>query len=394
MADSASDLILGPQKDTTPKGLATHVVKSGERLVVLNVCETAQGGVGRYQDALAALADHGFEPHVLLPDSDIGILTDSSRAATFSRLKRGPRAIIQMIRVFLSERKRLKPDLYFFHSTFTLLPLLALRLLRDKTPAVYCAHCWAANSDGPDTMRKQIIRLIEGRLCGLADLIVNVSRSDAGIARQYKYRGRHVVVENAVTEPRSNATEDLFPRPSQDTINLLFVGRFDRQKGLDILLDAFRRAQDQNPALHLHLVGEPVRGGVVPPLPLGTTHHGWVAPDQIDHYFRSADCLVVPSRWEGLPLVIPEAYRNGTPVLAARTSGMEHLIEDGQTGNTFPLDSTALAALLISLEHSVLAQMGQNARLLYERRFTIDRFSREMAAYLHDLVSSKAEADK
>ncbi|MBO9448942.1 glycosyltransferase family 4 protein [Tropicibacter sp. R16_0] len=394
MADSASDLTFGSQQDATQEDPAPHVVKSGERLVVLNVCETAQGGVGRYQDALAALADHGFQSHVLLPDSDIGILTDPSRATTFSRLKRGPRATIQMLRVFLSERKRLKPDLYFFHSTFALLPLLALRLRRDKTPAVYCAHSWAANSDGPDTFKKRVIRSIEGRLCGLADMIVNVSRSDAGIARQFEYRGRHVVVENAVTEPLVNAKDDLFPRPARDTINLLFVGRFDHQKGLDILLDAFRQAQGQNPALHLHLVGEPVRGGAVPPLPPGTTHHGWVAPDQIDHYFRSADCLVVPSRWEGLPLVIPEAYRNGTPVLAARTSGMEHLIEDGQTGHSFPLDRAALVALLLSLERPALTKMGQNARLLYERRFTIDRFSREMAAHLHDLVSSKAEADK
>ncbi len=287
----------------------------------------------------------------------------------------------------MAERQRLKPNIYFFHSTFTLFPLLILRVIGDKSPAVYCAHCWAASSDDKETLKKKIIRQVEGRLCGLADLIVNVSQSDAQTAQDFGYRGNHVVVENAVAEPSPDARDDIFRRRSLKAINLLFVGRFDRQKGLDILLEAFQLAQVENPALHLHLVGEPVRGGQIPSLPTAVTHHGWIAPEQIDSYYRSADALVVPSRWEGLPLVIPEAYRNGTPVLVARTSWMEHLVEEGATGYSFAPNVGELAKLLALVDRQGLDKMRPQARALYEKRFAIERFSHEMARHLRALIT-------
>ncbi|SLN26877.1 Glycogen synthase [Falsiruegeria litorea R37] len=388
MDDSATDVALTACAPSEEAALTPTPTMSAETLVILNVCETAQGGVGRYQDALGALSAHGFSCHVLLPDSDLEILTDTSRAITFSRPKRGPVAILQLLRGFRAARRRVRPHIYFFHSTFALLPLLFLRLSRDKTPAVYCAHCWAANTSVSETLKKQIIRRIEGNLCGLADLVVNVSHSDAETARQNKYRGRHVVVENAVAPAAPDARFDLFPRPTSDTINLLFVGRFDQQKGLDILLDAFRRARINNPDLALHLVGEPVRSEGMPHLPAGVSHHGWIPSSQIDSFYRSADALVVPSRWEGLPLVIPEAYRNGTPVLAARTSGMEHLVQQDQTGHIFDLAPTDLGELLASLDRKHLVDMRPNALALYRDRFSLDRFSRELASHLLGLVSN------
>ena len=394
MADSARDSVSGSLQHAKQATLAAADANSVETLVILNVCETAQGGVGRYQDALATLTEHGFAPHVLLPDSDTGILDSGIPAATFTRSKRGAVAMLHLIRSFFDERHRLRPDLYFFHSTFALLPLLLLRVRGDKTPAVYCAHCWAAHSGETETLKKKIIRQIEGHLCGLADLTVNVSHADADTARAHGYRGHHVVVENAVAAPLPNAQDDLFQRPTDTAINLLFVGRFDRQKGLDVLLEAFQQAHASNAELHLHLVGEPLRGGDMPEIPGGVTHHGWVAPDQIDHFYRSADALVVPSRWEGLPLVIPEAYRNGTPVLVARTSGMEHLVAEGETGHSFELTAEALGRLLASLDCTDLRNMRPKAAELYKDRFAIDRFSHEMATHLRALVEHKGGQGK
>ncbi len=368
--------------------LAAERAMSAEKITILNVCETAQGGVGRYQDAMTSLAEHGITCHVLLPDSDVGILTDASHARTFTRTKRGLVAILRLLRKFLTERRRLRPDVFFFHSTFALFPLAILRLTGDISPAVYCAHCWAAETIDTETLKKKVIRQIEGRLCGLADLVVNVSHSDAKAARQSGYRGKHVVVENAVAEPFPNARADIFPRPSPDLINLLFVGRFDRQKGLDILLESFETARTRNSNLALHLVGDPVRSGDMPSLPSSVSHHGWIAPSQIDNFYRSADALVVPSRWEGLPLVIPEAYRSGTPVLVARTSGMEHLVEENATGYTFDLDTAELGRLLASLDRRHLIKMRPHARALYESRFSLDRFTGELALHLRSLVAN------
>lgn len=362
---------------------------SSQTTRILNVCETAQGGVGRYQDLLQALEPFGFSLSVLLPEADKGILRDSSRAATFQRSRRGPVAMWNLLRAFWLQRRQLRPDLYFFHSTFSLLPLMVLRLAGDRTPAVYCAHCWAASTLQADGWKARVVRFVEGNLCGLADLVVNVSASDAETAGKLGYRGHHVVVENAVGPPDPAARSDLFDRPASSRVNLLFVGRFDHQKGLDLLLSAYDLARSRNSDLHLHLVGGAVRGSEMPELGEGVSYHGWVGPDEIDSYYRSADALVVPSRWEGLPLVVPEAYRNGTPVMVARRSGMEKLVDEGKNGWSFPLEVTALADLLSKVGRYELAKMRPAAEKTYQDRFSQERFAAEMAENLHALLRRK-----
>jgi glycosyltransferase involved in cell wall biosynthesis len=361
-------------------------VTATPNITLLNVCETARGGVGRYQVTLAALAGHGITPFTLLPDSDSDILDGQDRVTTFARRRRGLRALGNLARAFLRERKRLKPDIYFFHSTFSLVCLGLLRLMGDRTPALYCAHGWAISTVEAGSARARMIRWVEGWAAGLADRVVNVSHADAELARQNGYRGRHMVIENAVPPARDAARRDRFSRTTEDEVHLLFVGRFDRQKGLDILLPAFDQARSRAP-LHLHLVGEAVRDGADLSFPDGVTRHGWASPDEVDDFYRSADALIVPSRWEGLPLVVPEALRNGTPVFVADRSGMADLVQPGATGGVFDLAVSDLADTLSALRRHELLAMRAAARASYEDRFALDRFAGEMAELIRSLLT-------
>lgn len=357
----------------------------------LSVCETAMGGVGRYQENLRKLRSHGFRLAILLPESDAKILPPDTDIQTFRRSARGFRSLFNLLKAFFAERRRLNPDFYFFNSTFTLFVLLTLRLTGDKRPVVYCAHSWAIANYHPRSLKGRIVRIVEGSLCGLADLIVNVSHGDSCLARTFDYRGRHVVVENAVPDIADLDAPPVQVRMSDTDIHLLFVGRFDRQKGLDILLSAFEDARRANSDLRLHLIGEPVRGGRIPDFPEGVIHHGWVSPENIDRHYQAADLLVVPSRWEGLPLVVPEALRNGTPVLVSDRSDMEGLIEKGTTGDVFPLGVEPLAEYLRDLRRDDLRSMRAAARASYERRFTIERFGAEMATQFNKLLQDRAQ---
>lgn len=358
---------------------------------MLSLCETASGGVGRYQDNLVALARHGIAVRVLLPESDRHILGPGVDAITFPRRRRGVRASVALIRAFLAERARRRPDIYMFNSTFTLLPLAVLRLLRDRTPAIYCAHCWAVATLDPDSLKGRLVRLVEGNLCGLADVVLNVAGNDAATARRLGYRGRHVVVEHAVADADPAAPDTLFPRAAADDIHLLFVGRFDRQKGLDVLLPAFARARAANPRLHLHLVGGAVRGGEAPPAADGVTNHGWARPEQIDGFCRSADAMVIPSRWEaGLPLVALESLRNGRPVFASAGCGSGDFLEQNGCGASFPLDEASLAGLLAGLRRTDILAMQPRALEAFRAHFTLDRYTDEMAR----LVRSVAEGGR
>ncbi|NNE50962.1 MAG: glycosyltransferase family 4 protein [Sulfitobacter sp.] len=363
-----------------------------DSLRLLSVCETAQGGVGRYQENILALDRRGIDPWVLLPDRDWAILGDHTQVNTFRRRGRGPRSLLALIGGFLAERRRLSPDIYLFNSTFSLLPLLLLRALGDRSPAIYCSHCWAVATQEKLGWKSRLIEAVEGRLCGLADLIVNVSQADADTAVRRGYRGRHIVVENAVSGADAGGQKEMFRGPDETGIHLLFVGRFDRQKGLDILLPAFARARAARPDLHLHLVGGAVRGSPAPDLPEGVTNHGWVSPDQIDSYYRSADALIVPSRWEGMPLVVLEALRNGTPVLLSRGCRMDDLLAETGCGKAFDLNEETVVNLLTDLAPKSLQDMRKKALEAYDAHFTLDRFTAEFAEHVMALAEGRPRA--
>ena len=385
----------GTHHDTTTKSGADSghpgqgATESPATLVLLNVCETALGGVGRYQQILQSLRAEGIVPHVLLPDSDRAILGAAGDVHVFRRRRRGPAAVVAMTRAFFGLKRASDPDVVFFHSTFALLALLAMRAMGDRRPAVYCAHCWAVSTQDPGSLKARVIRAVEGRLCGLADVVVNVSPNDLQVARDHGYSGRHVLVEQAVPAADGTARADRFDRKDGE-VHLLFVGRFDRQKGLDILLPAFARARAANPRLRLHLVGGPVRDGRVPDLPAGVTNHGWAAPDALDDFYRSADATVIPSRWEGSPLVAFESLRNGTPLVLSDRSAMAELTDDGACGIAFRLDEDALAAVLEGLDRDRLRAMRPAAYDRYARRHTTDRFARDMGALLRDVAGARA----
>lgn len=358
---------------------------------VLSLCETAMGGVGIYQNYLGGLAHEGRHLHFLVPAQHSSLIDPDLDVVTFQRRRRGLVALLHMLLRFQQTRRRLAPDIYLFHSTFALLALLLLRLSGDRSPAFYFPHGWAVSNFAEGSWKQRVVRVIEGRLSGLATCVVNVSTAECELAQRLGYRGRMRVIENAVPDVAERAR---LPEPIQpNTLQLLFVGRFDRQKGLDLLLQAFARASRQRHDLRLNVIGEAVRGGHNPSQPPPNVQLvGWVDRAEIDHWYRSADAILVPSRWEGLPLVIPEALRNGTPVLCSRRSGMERLVTPGATGDHFPLTVEAIESLLLRLDRDELRRMRPACRAAYEARFAMTRWRAEIDALLSEDGSAKALA--
>ncbi|ROT98478.1 glycosyltransferase family 4 protein [Histidinibacterium lentulum] len=351
-----------------------------ERLRVLNLCESAQGGAGSYFRHIAALEERGFDMEFVLAQEHVAAVDADLTMTTFPRPRRGSRGLRAMLAAFRARLRAQDPDVCVFHSSFALAALAAMRAAGDRRPAVYCPHGWAVSSYAEAPLRRALVRVLEGRGSGLADVTLCVSEHEREVARALGYRGRFEVVENGVPPPRAEARSDLFGGGT-GVIHLLFVGRLDRQKGFDLLAEAFERAR--RPDLRLHVVGEAVRGdGVARSGGEGIVMHGWVPASRLDDWYALADALVVPSRWEAFGLVVPEALRNGTPVFTSDQGALPSLIEPGRTGGHVPLTVDDLAALLRSLDRQALRAMRPACRAAYETRFRLERQLEELAALL------------
>lgn len=132
------------------------------------------------------------------------------------------------------------------------------------------------------------------------------------------------------------------PYPENGKKHFVAVGRFDRQKGFDMLIDAFaevcQRRDDvdlcivgDNSSRHAEVYDEVMRQAADKGLGELVNCVGY--KDNPYVYLKYADCFVLSSRWEGLPNVLIESLYLGTPAAAFKCIPViERIIDDGVTG--------------------------------------------------------------
>jgi glycosyltransferase involved in cell wall biosynthesis len=126
------------------------------------------------------------------------------------------------------------------------------------------------------------------------------------------------------------------PQPLPAKPALLFVGVLEEYKGIDVLAEAWRLAAPRVPDAELRLVGRGSRFSVVEDLladlPQQTRWHPAFAPGELAAELDDATALVLPSRSEGLPRIVIEAFCRGRAVVGARAGGIVDEIRDGENG--------------------------------------------------------------
>ena len=182
-------------------------------------------------------------------------------------------------------------------------------------------------------------------------------------------------------------------------LRLLFVGRLEGRKGIDVLLATAKALLPRYPHVHLDIAGNdtiPGPGGIPyrkafesDPAAAGildrVSFHGEVSDESLRGLYRACDVFVAPSRYESFGLVFVEAMMFGKPVVGCLAGGMIEVVADGITGLLAePGDELSLEACLVQLiENAALRErLAANGRKRYLENFTDMPTAKRVAAML------------
>ena len=187
------------------------------------------------------------------------------------------------------------------------------------------------------------------------------------------FPGDYTVIPNGVDLDCFSSGVSPIDEFGDGKINILFVGRLEKRKGLDYLLEAHKHIKQEIPNSRLIVVGpgtrlrnkyekRVARNGLKDVVFVGCVSH-----DELPRYYNTADIVCAPATGkESFGIVLLEAMALGKPVVASNIDGYASIMTHGAEGLLVPpKDEKALAQALLSLmeSKSLRQQMGVRGRL-------------------------------
>jgi len=154
-------------------------------------------------------------------------------------------------------------------------------------------------------------------------------------------------------------------------VYVLYAGRVTREKGVDLLVEAFAAAHERDPRLHLVIAGDgPERERVQGRLGERASLLGWLHGEELARAYASADVFLFASQTDTFGQVILEAQASGLAVVAVAAGGPRTLIEDRATGVLCEPSAEKLGDALVELSGSPLLRerLGRAAQTAVRER--------------------------
>ena len=359
------------------------------------------GGVTVHIEQLAQeFIRQGHETWIIAPSSQpantlpvdrfvrLGVPVPVPAGGSVARLSLSP-WLLRNVRELL-ERERF--DVVHVHEPLTpLLPWLVLHSSKTINIGTFHAYHdqsriypWAAPS------LRHWFRKLHGRIAvsPLAKMFV-----------ERHFPGDYRVIPNGIDLNRYQQDSQPFPEYLDGKINVLFVGRMEKRKGLKYLLMAYSRLKWQFPNLRLLVVGPgtPDKDSfrVLGEHSLRDVEFvGGVSQDDLVRYYKTADIFCSPATGkESFGIVLLEAMASGTPIVASRLKGFQTVLEEGMQGLMAPpKDDVALADALRQMIQDPTMRSAMGA--FGERRAYEFRWERVAGLVLDYYESVRAEVER
>ncbi|MDQ1038546.1 glycosyltransferase involved in cell wall biosynthesis [Streptomyces sp. V3I8] len=376
-----------------------HLSTPGSRPRILHVSQPVDGGVARVVTDLArAQLAAGAEVAVACPasgglataagDLGAGVRDWQATRSPGPRLAREVRSLRRIVR-------DVRPDVVHAHSAKA---GLAVRLaVRGRVPTVFQPHAWSFEAAGGAT---GLLALNWERLgARWASRMICVSEAERQTGQRSGIRGRWSVIPNGidlagyhpVPADTVRAGIPLLTRIGPAAPLVVCVGRLCRQKGQDVLLEAWHEVTRRVPGARLVLVGDgPDARSLRARAPASVLFAGAVT--DAAPWYQAADLVVLPSRWEGMALAPLEAMACGRPVVLTDVDGARESLPPGQGPRCLvPPDrpkalAGAVAGLL--LDPPLRASLGRQARRYATTTHDVRRTAAAVADVYRDLIGT------
>lgn len=340
------------------------------------ITELDPGGAERALTQLVLGLDRNdWEPYVfcLGPRGHFADVLESAGVPVTCLNARGFFSLPQVVFRLTRELRRLRPALvqtFLFHAN--ILGRIAARLA--GIPVVVSGirvaerrNRWQGRVD------RWTNRLVAANVC-VSQGVADFSAQNVGLPI-----GKLVVIPNSVDFQRFSSAipADLTPFgiPADSRV-FISVGRLDRQKGLDTLIEAVGLMNPLPNDVHFLLVGDgPEANPLVAHVDrsgLSSRIHFAGRRNDVPQLLAASTALILPSRWEGMPNVVLEAMAAGLPVIATNVEGISELVQHGVTGLIVPVASPAelsQALTQILSSPSVLSSGGRKAQDIVQSVF-------------------------
>ena len=284
-------------------------------------------------------------------------------------------------------------DIIHLHEPF--MPMLCSAVLRFSDNAVNIGTFHACHgSPGYNFGRPISTMMLKRRRRKLVGKIA-VSKPAMDFARKY-IPGYYNITPNGIDIEHFSPNVSPIDEFCDGKLNILFVGRLEKRKGLNYLLEAYKQVKREIPNSRLIAVGPGTRlrkkyerqvkhSGLQ-----DVVFIGYASYDELPRYYKTADIFCSPATGrESFGIVLLEAMALGKPVVASNIEGYANVITHGVDGLLVPpKDTRLLAQALISLmtDESRRQQMGANG-ILKAKKYSWEHIAQRILNYYMRLLS-------
>ncbi len=365
---------------------------------VLHVINTAEvGGGGEHVIHLArALDRYGFRSYVVVGRD--GPATERLRDEGVSVSVMGPLRVsapIRLARLF----RAVRPDLVHLHGSRSgFVGALAAQLSRVG-PVVYTAHAFAFKRRLPGVLRWAAAGA-DRLTCHLARRVICLTQRDVEAARRHGIAANNfVVIPNGIDVAEFASSSDRRSEfgfvPSTPIVGM--VARLVPDKDPQTFVRMAREVADVAPETRFLLVGDGPLRPHVERLVRELHLERWVTLTgfrrDVPAILATVDVVVLPSLWEGLPLVVLEAMAAAKPVVATALPSLAEVVVEGVTGLLVPVQEPSgfAEAVVHLIQHPDLRRvMGRQGRERVERDFSLDRMVKATASVYKHVLSTQS----